>query len=461
MVIKLYKYANNGDIMKELNGIEFYVNGEKIVEKDIKKISLLDYLRDKLYLRGAKKGCGDGDCGACTVLIGEYYDNKWHYRSVNSCIYPLFKVNGKSVITIEGISQTEEFKKIEKVLLKNGAVQCGFCSPGFVMSIVNHFINEDDGTIDKFKLSLTGNLCRCTGYYPFIKSYGELKEVFEVPSILKKELEPIKNNGKINIEGTDIFIASNIDCVLDILSKEKAKVSTGWTDFFIQGLWDKYDTIIDVSDIKELRFIKNKNGIIEIGCCFTIKDVIDSIENTLPKLSQYLRIMASPQIRNIATICGNIGNASPIADSTVMLSSLDAKINLLSKKGKRTVLLREFYESYKKIKKKDDEIIYSIEFDINGLQFFDFIKFSKREDVDIASVNSALAVFKDKSLWSLGGVLPYVKTFVFDGNIFNNNPVKTVEKEIFPISDVRGSEEFRRMCVKNAFIKHKENYEKE
>ncbi len=444
-----------------LNNIVFYVNGKKIVERDVGKISLLDYLRDKLYLRGAKKGCGEGDCGACTVLIGEYRSGKWNYRSVNSCIYPLFKVNGKSVITIEGVSQTEEFKRMERVLLKNGAVQCGFCSPGFVMSIINHFINEDNGSVDRFKLSLTGNLCRCTGYYPFIKSYNELKDVFEVPSILKENLEPIKNNGKMRIEGTDVYMPDSIDCVLDILHREEAAVSTGWTDFFIQNLWDKYRIVIDVSDIDELKFIKGKNGVVEIGCCSTIKDVADEMENILPKLSEYLRIVSSPQIRNVATICGNIGNASPIADTVVLLSSLNARVNLVSRNGRMSVLLREFYKGYKGTVKRKDEMIYSVEFDMTNLKFFDFIKFSKREDVDIASVNSAIALFEDKSLWSLGGVLPYVKTFVFEKNLFEINPLETVKDGISPISDVRGSEEFRKICVENAFLKHRENYGKE
>ncbi|WP_201328263.1 FAD binding domain-containing protein [Thermotomaculum hydrothermale] len=464
--------------------IIFFLNGEKIsfnIEK-IKHFSLLDFLREDLKLTGSKKGCSEGDCGACTVVIGEYspIEKRIVYKAITSCIYPVFKIEGKHIITIEGLAENGELNQIQKAFVDNHAIQCGFCTPGTIMSLLGLLLNNANPDNNEINKALSGNLCRCTGYKSIKNACKDITtKHFKKPEFIKKTEKDLKKNrrkgGKLipKIPNSPIkkyIIPETLDEALSILEKEKCKIFNGCSDLLVRinKGEDFFERVIDISQLKELKFIHKENNKVKIGGNVTFQEFIDfARREKLNQLIEFFEFIGSKQIRNIGTIAGNVANASPIADSAVFLLATDANLTLRSKKGKRKVLLSKFYKNYKETELKQNELIESIEFEIPQGKV-SYIKTSKRKEVDIASVNSCIIAsiqnkkIKDVSI-SFGGVFPYpVRIYnaeeLLKGKEINDETIEEAAKicarSVKPISDVRGSEEFRRKLVYNQVIKH-------
>ncbi len=462
--------------------IEFYLNNEKIKDIVDLDITLLDYLRDYRGLTGTKRGCNEGDCGACTVAIGEKINNKIVYRAINSCIYPIIKAHNKHIITVEGLDVNNELHEIQKAMIKNNAVQCGFCSPGIIMSLFCLYMNNKKPNEEDINKALEGNLCRCTGYIS-IKKAAKSIDSKNVKMLYLSNIN-LKENKLFTKEDSHYYFYKNYYVPKSLKEyfkiKNKGQIINGGTDIYVNMNIRKetYENITDISKIKELNFIKIKKSYIEIGGNIRICDIIENrdLNNIFPEFINVLRQIGSTQIRNIATITGNIANASPIADSAVFLLAMNSELTLISKSSERKILLKDFYKSYKNTQLKNSELIKSIKIPFN-YDYKLFLKTARRKVLDIASVNSAIAmnIKNNKIIYiniALGGVkeIPFI-SYKTNNYLLNKNIKKInmkellyiIIKDISPISDVRASEDDRKEFIKNHIIKHFNeilNYEK-
>jgi xanthine dehydrogenase small subunit len=426
---------------------------------------VLDFVRYHQHLTGTKIGCREGDCGACTVLIGELIDNQLRYRTATSCLTPIGNVHGKHVVTIEGINIPKQLNLMQHAMQQENATQCGFCTPGFVMSLAGFCLSDTTPTSENAIASIDGNICRCTGY-------KSIERAAHTVAIAKQS-----NAG---IAAIDFAIQQNMVpayfkdieqrlrgiALLEHPDHEQPIFLGGGTDLYVQ----KHDDMVH-APVHLLFNQQHVNGITQqgntciIGASATVTDVAESpiIQKHFPRLSQYIKLVSSTPIRNVATIAGNLVNASPIGDMTIWFLALNATVHLASAKGQhRTVPLRNFYKGYKMLDKHAKEFIQQISFELpSGNKHFHFEKVCKRTHLDIASVNSAICLtinneaIVDASI-SAGGVGPIpmhlAKTSTFlAGKIISNDVIKQAiaiaQTEVSPIGDVRGSEAYKRLLL--------------
>ncbi len=444
--------------------IKFILN-EKEVSTDLSAgITLLDFVRYHKNLTGTKIGCREGDCGACTVLIGELINDELNYRSVTSCLTPLGNVNGKHVVTIEGINFESALNPVQQAMHDESATQCGFCTPGFVMSLAGFCLSKKEANAENAIASVDGNICRCTGYKSIERSAIKISELMQqrkneepnvfvaeqkiLPEYFKTIKEKLKNvqQSITNNQSSNVFVG-------------------GGTDLYVQ----KHDEIAHAEidflfDKKELKGITKENNKCIIGASATVTDFRESkiIQQYFPNIHKHTKLISSTPIRNIATIAGNFVNASPIGDLTIFFLALDAHLVLNDNGKTREVALRKFYNGYKQLDKKPEEIIQCIWFELPTKNTkFNFEKVSKRTHLDIASVNSALSITVEENIitaagLSAGGVGPIPKflektsEFLKNKNISDETIAEAIEiaqTEISPISDARGTEVYKRLLL--------------
>ncbi len=455
--------------------INFICNNSEIKATVHPGQSLLDYLRKYLHLTGTKEGCREGDCGACTILIGELIGNKIIYHSVNSCLLPIGDVNGKHVVTIEGLNNPE-LTVVQKSFIEEGASQCGFCTPGFVVSLTGYYLSSKNYDIDEAIESIDGNVCRCTGHYSILKAAISITKLLSDKKTGSKDhINNLIKSGLL----PEYF--RSINKRLKMLKQKSILKSTdsslklciaGGTDLFVQMWEDILDTDVNLLSTNGLSsFIKEEKGKCIIGARASVTDLIESsiLKKYLPSLGEKLKLFGSVPIRNRATVGGNIVNASPIADLAIILLALDSKIHLKQKKNKRAIPLKNFYKDYKIFDLKKHELIDEISFYLpKRNSFFNFEKVSQRTYLDIASVNSSIYLEATKNKISTiqiaaGGVAPiplYLKNcseFLEGKEISFENIREAAEvalSEIEPISDVRGSAEYKSLLLRQLIYAH-------
>jgi xanthine dehydrogenase small subunit len=425
---------------------------------------------------GTKIGCREGDCGACTVLVGQVSNGNIEYRSMTSCLVPLANAHGKHIVTVEGINFPDgELNPIQKAMADEGATQCGFCTPGFVMSLAGFCLSDKEATKENAIAAVDGNICRCTGYKSIERACGHVAETMKekngknilpayFSSIKKSLLELNKTNGQL-LQSVETGHALSLQPI----------VVGGGTDLYVQ----KHDELKDaqsrfVFDHPELNGISKTGNKIFVGPSATVTDLKNSklIQDIFTDFDRHAWLVSSTPIRNMATIAGNFVNASPIGDFTIFFLALNAHLTLtptLSTSGeghatapKRELPLRNFYKGYKQLDKKPEEYIEQIWFELPGKNFkFNFEKVSKRTNLDIASVNSAIAITMNKdeigeAAISAGGVGP-TPLYLKKASEFLNGKklsgelihelIKIVQTEISPISDARGSAGYKTLLL--------------
>ena len=434
--------------------VEFVLNDKKISTDKPTGSLLLDFVRQDKALTGTKIGCREGDCGACTVLIGDLSNGQIKYKQVTSCLTPIGNAQGKHVVTIEGLNM-KHLSPVQKSMINEQGTQCGFCTVGFVVSLTGFCLLNTKPTYKEAIAAIDGNICRCTGYKSIERAAKHISD-----SLTDKSKTEI-----VNWLVEEKFIPAYFAQIPNILKglapinqmEDSTILVGGGTDLYVQNHLDLVGQNVGlVSNSAELRFIKTKNDKVTIGSGTTVTDMLESTElNTLfPQLSEHLKLVSSSPIRNISTIAGNFVNASPIGDLTAFFLALNAQITLNEEGQVRTIFLKEFYKGYKELDKSDKEIITEIAFEIpTKNSFFNLEKVSKRIHLDIASVNTAalLSVSENTIInahLSAGGVGPtptYLhKTCDFlHGKELNAIILKeaneVLQKEIAPISDVRGT----------------------
>ncbi len=447
--------------------LEFILNDKKIATNKPNGSLLVDLIRQDQHLTGTKIGCREGDCGACTVLVGEVKNGQMDYKQIPSCLTPIGNIEGKHVVTIEGLNM-DKLSPVQQHLVDESGTQCGFCTPGFVVSLSQYCLSNGAPTNDKAMESISGNICRCTGYKPIERAAQKVTHSLA---------------GKNKTQTVDWLIQNDflplyfkdIPSQLALLSQKDKQTSNkpligGGTDLYVQRHEELVRHDFDfVINHKELRFIQVSEDICTLGGGVTVTDLLESqdFSNLFPDLTKHLKLVSSAMIRNVSTLAGNFVNASPIGDMTAFFLALDAKITLKDNDQRRTIFLKDFYKGYKDLDKGKEEIITEIIFNI-PFGKFNFEKVSKRTHLDIASVNSAASIkvkngiIQDVHI-SAGGIGPIPTYLTNTCNFLINKELtiknileanKILQQEISPISDVRGSIEYKRLLLRQLFFAH-------
>ena len=378
--------------------LRFQLNGKTIVEDRVPPTTtLLDYLRLNARLTGTKEGCAEGDCGACTVVVGlPQDDGRMAWRAINSCLVLVPQVDGLPVITVEGLAQPDGvLHSVQQSLIEADATQCGFCTPGFAMAMFA-FAHEskeyggearDDETIHE---ALAGNLCRCTGYRPIVEACRTMRPDPPGCGLADRAGEAASEYR----QGSQLYLAPHR---MNELVQAKAQypdaiVLGGGTDLGIRVSKERevFPVVISTQWVSELRAIAENAETLTIGGGVTYTKALPYLDRHFPSFAALVRRIGSRQIRNIGTLAANIANASPIGDTIPCLIALDATIILRSTRGVREVRADEFILSYRKTAMEKDEIIESIAIPLlkTGTSFTTY-KLSKRFDQDISTVIGA------------------------------------------------------------------------
>ena len=457
-----------------------FVNSERIIEirNPDPNETLLNFIRTKLKKTGTKEGCSEGGCGACTVVLGELKNNNINYTTVNSCITFLPTLSGKQLILVEDlISKDNSLHPVQEALVKYHGSQCGFCTPGFVMSLFSMFKNYTKLKKDIIKDSISGNLCRCTGYQPIIKAAKSLSAKNKIDHFYKNKKKTISQLKKIQNKSIAIykrdkryFAPRYISEFKKILKKNaNSYLLSGGTDLSLLVTKDRKDinSIIYMNSIKELNYIKNNKEFIEVGATTPLIEFEIYIKKYYPDFNKILRRYGSTQIRNVATIAGNIATASPIGDNLPLLLALDSKVVLQGTKKNKILSINDFFISYRKTKLKPGQFIHSIRIPIFDNNIFKAYKISKRFDDDISSVCAAFNLtIENKKIKNVkiayGGMSAIPKRATYCEKVLLNSSItkeviekakEALEKDFVPISDARASRNYRNIIAKNLLEK--------
>ena len=461
------------------NTIKFLYN-EKILElkNPDPNQTILNYIRTDLKKTGTKEGCAEGGCGACTVVIGELNNNDLQYKAVNACIAFLPILNGKQLLVVEDlVSKNGELHPVQKAMVKYHGSQCGFCTPGFVMSLFSMYKNHVSFNDEVIKDSISGNLCRCTGYRPIVDAAKSLNKINKIDKFSKNKKKIISLLKKINSksifitnENKKYFSPKTIKDLKKIIKKyPNSNFLSGGTDLSLKVTKERDDlyNIINLKDIRELNFIKKNKNFIEVGAATPLIEFENYIKDYYSDFNSVLKRYGSVQIRNVATIGGNIATASPIGDTLPILLSLNAKLVIENKKNKKILSINDFFISYRKTKLKKGEFIHSIRIPIYKNNIFKAYKISKRFDDDISSLcgsfNLEINNNKIKNIFiAFGGMAETPKRAKNCEKILKNKnlsiesfltAIDNLEKDFSPINDMRATKNYRMEVAKNLFIK--------
>ena len=440
--------------------------------------TILNFIRNELKKTGTKEGCAEGGCGACTVVLGELNKNNIEYKSVNSCILFVPFLNGKQLLVVEDlVSKEGKVHPVQEAMVKHHGSQCGFCTPGFVMSLFSMYKNYDNYNNQLIKDTISGNLCRCTGYRPIIDAGKSLNKVSRFDIFSKDKKKTIKLLKKINSKSIQIinkdkkyYSPKTIKDLKKIIIKNpESKFISGGTDLSLIVTKERKDlqNIISLKDINELDFINKKKNFIEVGSATSLIKFENFINKYYPDFNSILKRYGSVQIRNVGTIGGNIATASPIGDTLPILLSLNAQLVIETKKNKKILSINDFFISYRKTKLKKGEFIYSIRIPLYKNNIFKAYKISKRFDDDISSLCASfnLEIYENKikkAFIAFGGMAEIPKRAKKCEKILKNKHLSIdsflkaknyLEKDFNPIDDMRASKNYRLEVAKNLFIK--------
>lgn len=443
--------------------IEYLHRGDLVSEVDLPAdLTLLDYLRLRRRNTSAKEGCASGDCGACTVALGRLGAEGLHYQSVNACICPAAELQGCELVTAADLADGADLHPVQQAFVDLHASQCGFCTPGFVISTFVLLENIAHPSEAQIQQAIAGNLCRCTGYGPIIEAVAKAAEGYErrhVQSVAAK-LERIARSES----RTGLALPTSLAALAQVLEESPGtELIAGGTDLMLevtQNLKPKAQ-MIGLTRIAELNIILESDGSVEIGAGVSFTQMLEWASQRLKPLAELLLHIGSDQIRNRGTLGGNLGSASPIGDLAPVLLALKAEIRLWSPRGERTLALRDFFTGYRKTVLEDHEIIRSVSFRLPMAdEHFTIDKVSKRKEDDISTLCQAvLARFEVGKLVQLsiglGGMAatPLAAQALSDELVGRDATELTyaqlrplVDRHLQPMDDLRASAQYRLHC---------------
>ncbi|MEP6940438.1 MAG: xanthine dehydrogenase small subunit [Rudaea sp.] len=389
--------------------IRFVLDGECVEISGMPPTTtVLEYLRERAGRMGTKEGCAEGDCGACTVVVGELVDadegdESVRYRAINSCIRFLPTLDGRELVTVESLAAGEDLHPVQQAMVDAHGSQCGFCTPGFVMSLFALYLAQPQASRDDVVTSLSGNLCRCTGYRPIIDA-GCRMNTYATPARWSREharsrervaaLQALRRDAMLELPG---FAAPRTLAELAALlaAAPQSLLLAGGTDV---GLWvtkqlRELPTIVFLGDVAELRRIETQmDGALRIGAAVSLSDAWAAIVSAYPSLIEVAERFASPPVRNSGTLVGNVANGSPIGDAMPALIALGATIELRCANVLRTLPLEAFYLDYMKKDLAAGEFVVAVTIPApRPVRVIACYKLSKRIDQDISAVCAAFS----------------------------------------------------------------------
>lgn len=485
--------------------LQMFINGRlTVIQGEHAFWPLSRFLREHRRLVGTKIVCAEGDCGACSVLVGRHNnhsgddDSTLSYQTIDSCIVFMHQLDRTHVITVEGISAADgELSAVQKAMVDGHGSQCGFCTPGFVVAM--HGAHEDriqcenpsslpEMETEDLKIELSGNLCRCTGYVQILAAARRIEATTlggmngrYPPAEMIRHFQSLGDDPvTIQCDGQDendpsrshrVLVARTTQQAVHFRAEHPAcRVVSGATDVGVQHNHGHAigQVLLGIADTEELSRITVTDDSVRFGAAATWREVLKTVEKTFPWFDSILLRFGSPQIRNIGSIGGNLANGSPIADSIPFLMSAAAKIELTSIDGVRSVAMDEFYTDYKKTVMRENELITAVvvprvapEDDLR------LYKVSRRRDMDISTLTAGIFLRRDgdrivHSRIAMGGVGPVVircrsaEEFLRD-QPFNLQTITAagdyVRRDISAITDVRGTKAFRDVLAGNVLIK--------
>ncbi|MFC4346384.1 xanthine dehydrogenase small subunit [Kordiimonas lipolytica] len=466
--------------------VRFLLDGElhELVNPDPTE-TVLQFLRYRLARTGTKEGCAEGDCGACTVVLGEVVDEEMRYRAVNACILFLPTLDGKELITVESLKRADgTLHPVQQAIVDTHGSQCGFCTPGFVMSLYALYEDGVTATREGLNDTLAGNLCRCTGYGPLLEAgmraqearvpmdHMALKEKIEGLMALKRH-ETLELIAKDPVSGAEkkYFAPVTTEALAELVEQyPKATILAGGTDV---GLWvtkqhRELSVVIYTGAVAALKETRESGESIEIGAGVSVSDGMDVLAKYYPDMGELYRRFASVQIRNSGTIGGNIANGSPIGDSPPALIAAGAELVLRKGTDERTIALEDYFIEYGKQDRTPGEFLVRIIVPKpQENRRFRAYKISKRFDQDISAVCGAFCltivdgIVEDARI-AFGGMAATPKRATATEAALVGKEwsleaaqaaMEAMRQDYAPISDMRASAEYRMQVAQNLLMR--------
>lgn len=464
--------------------LRFLLNDQLIDADEPPGTTVLDFVRYRQHLTGTKTGCREGDCGACTVLVGVLCEGRLRYRSMTSCLMPLANAHGKHIVTIEGLNLPQNLNVVQQAMVEEGATQCGFCTVGFVVSLAGFCLNHQSPTYENGIAAIDGNICRCTGYKSIERAVERIHQALSdrpteeamnwlverqflphyfrnITDRLTRLTTSLSGNGSVSKNGKSLSRNGASDGV----------IMGGGTDLYVQRPETlRHAAIQPVFGKNPENSIWREGNVCHIDAACTAEDLRSSavLNELFPDLRAHMKLVSSTPIRNMGTVAGNLINASPIGDLTLWFLALDAQVTFRNGSGlRRSLPLRRLYLGYKTLDKAPDEIMESLRFTVpEPNEVFRFEKVCKRTYLDIATVNMASLIGTEdrlitKANIAVGGVAPIPLYLARTSAFLVGKPFAEAtfaeaddlaQTEISPISDVRGSAEYKRLLVKQLLL---------
>ena len=457
--------------------IRFYYQGAvREVNDAAPTQTILQHLREELHCTGTKEGCAEGDCGACTVVIGSLNDGKLEMKAVNSCIQLTPTLDGKALFSVEDLQQPSgQLHPVQQAMVECHGSQCGFCTPGFVMSLWGMYLKQDGkkpsrGQVDD---ALSGNLCRCTGYRPIIDAAMRMCELpavtFDRGAVAEK-LAPLQRStaATYTATGQSFHAPRTLDELVALRATHpEATLLAGSTDV---GLWvtkqmRELGDIIYLGQVDALKTVSEADGMLDIGAGVTLEDAYQAVCKHYPdQLSEMWQRFASLPIRNAGTLGGNVANGSPIGDSMPWLIALGSQVVLRGPLGERVLAIEALYLAYQKKDMQPDEFVQSVRVPLprDAVRFRTY-KLAKRFDQDISAVCAAFAFTLDGDIISeariaFGGMAATPKRAAATEALLTGKPwseenltaaMVMMARDYAPLSDMRASGEYRMKAAQN------------
>ena len=460
--------------------IRFLLNGEEIVTDDVRPDdTLLDFLRLRCGLVGTKEGCAEGDCGACTVLVGRLVNGELVYEGVNACIRFLASVDGCHVVTVEHLKRPDgTLHPVQQALVDHHGSQCGFCTPGFVMGLYALWMRAPDPSDEQVETALQGNLCRCTGYQPIVaaakavSSYGSASSdplVAERAAVTDR-LAAWQDGERVEMgEGAQrLIIPISADDLAEVYEAEPtATIVAGATDV---GLWVTKQMrdiapVIFTGGLNELRHIRRADGAISVGAGVSYTQARSELAAAIPGFGPLIDRIGGDQVRNMGTVGGNIANGSPIGDMPPPLIALGATLTLRKADTRRSMPLEDFFMDYGRQDRQAGEFVECIDVPLPAAgAHFAAYKVTKRRDEDITAVLGAFYLERagDGSVAAIriayGGMAATPKRASSVEAALAGRPwtlanveaaMEAYSSDFTPISDMRASAAYRMLVARN------------